>query len=323
MGITIDKKRKPKKPYCLAVVASLLISAPVFAQTVAQDLTGLGMPAEQADYLAGILPAGSTLGNNTYLKGRNQANSANIDMLKVDATDDLLLNSDAGDTIKFRSQGDDNRLLTYSSSSDAALALTFGDGGTTAAQVLGIAASTSDADDDSAITLSGGGSSTDARGAIIALYGNEVTSNGGKVVLQAGNDSDADMEFYIENASSQFTFQDVSSGELFRIANSGAITASKAADFNFGVGLATIAFQEAVAGTACSGTLTLNGASDVVTSTTCATTGSRIFLTRTSLDTDTTGDFYVKSISNGVSFTVAAEVNDTATLNWVIFHEAP
>jgi hypothetical protein len=71
------------------------------------------------------------------------------------------------------------------------------------------------------------------------------------------------------------------------------------------------------------GTLTCNGASDVVTSTTCATTGSRIFLTRTSLDADTTGDFYVKAISNGVSFTVACEALDTGTLNWIIFHEAP
>lgn len=85
----------------------------------------------------------------------------------------------------------------------------------------------------------------------------------------------------------------------------------------------TVALQEATAGAACMGTLTCNGASDVVTSTTCATTGSRIFLTRTSLDADTTGDAYVKSISTGVSFTVACELNDTGTLNWIIFHEAP
>lgn len=85
----------------------------------------------------------------------------------------------------------------------------------------------------------------------------------------------------------------------------------------------TVSLQEATAASKCMGTLTCNGASDVVTSTTCATTGSRIFLTRTSLDADTTGDAYVKSISNGVSFTVACELNDTGTLNWIIFHEAP
>jgi len=84
----------------------------------------------------------------------------------------------------------------------------------------------------------------------------------------------------------------------------------------------TVALQEATAAAACMGTLTCNGASDVVTSTTCATTGSRIFLTRTSLDADTTGDAYVKSISTGVSFTVACEASDTGTMNWIIFHEA-
>ena len=104
------------------------------------------------------------------------------------------------------------------------------------------------------------------------------------------------------------------------VVSASALTMSQ--DVAFASGM-TVALQEATAGSACSGTLTCNGASDVATSTTCATTTSRIFLTRTSLDTDTSGDFYVKSISNGVSFTVACEASDTATLNWVIFHEAP
>lgn len=94
-------------------------------------------------------------------------------------------------------------------------------------------------------------------------------------------------------------------------------------DVSLGKSGTTLAVQEATAGSACSGTLTCNGASDVVTSTTCAITGSRIFLTRTSLDADTTGDAYVKSLSNGVSFTIACELNDTGTLNWLIVHEAP
>lgn len=61
------------------------------AQTVENDLVGLGMPPEQASYLASILPAGSVVGNNTFIKGRNQANSADINILKVDATDDTVL----------------------------------------------------------------------------------------------------------------------------------------------------------------------------------------------------------------------------------------
>lgn len=104
-------------------------------------------------------------------------------------------------------------------------------------------------------------------------------------------------------------------------ATTGDVTAT-AGEFIASASGKTLALQEATAGDKCMGTLTCNGASDVVTSTTCATTGSRIFLTRTSLDADTTGDFYVKSISTGVSFTVACELNDTGTLNWIIFHEA-
>lgn len=105
----------------------------------------------------------------------------------------------------------------------------------------------------------------------------------------------------------------VASGKVLSVSNGDVASATSGG---------TLALQEATAAAACMGTLTCNGASDVVTSTTCATTGSRIFLTRTSLDTDTTGDFYVKSLSAGVSFTVACEASDTATLNWIIFHEA-
>lgn len=84
----------------------------------------------------------------------------------------------------------------------------------------------------------------------------------------------------------------------------------------------TISIQEATAGSACSGTLTLNGATPVVTSTTCATTGSRIFLTRTSAET-TALNPYVSAISTGVSFSVTSEAGDTGTANWFIVHEAP
>lgn len=92
------------------LVFSILLGVCVFpfsayAQTVTNDLIGLGMKPELAEYIAGILPGGSVLDNNTYLKGRNQADSADIDILKVDATDDTVLNADTGDTIKFAVAG--------------------------------------------------------------------------------------------------------------------------------------------------------------------------------------------------------------------------
>lgn len=85
----------------------------------------------------------------------------------------------------------------------------------------------------------------------------------------------------------------------------------------------TLQLQEGTAASACMGTLTLTAATPVVTSTTCAKTASRIFLTRTgAIDADTTGDMSVTAISDGVSFSVTSEASDTATVNWVIFNEA-
>jgi hypothetical protein len=45
------------------------------------------------------------LPNNTYLTAKNAAGSANIDVLKVDATDDTVLNADSGDIIKLANAG--------------------------------------------------------------------------------------------------------------------------------------------------------------------------------------------------------------------------
>lgn len=84
----------------------------------------------------------------------------------------------------------------------------------------------------------------------------------------------------------------------------------------------TLQLQEATAASACMGTLTLTAATPVVTSTTCAKTASRIFLTRTSVDGDTTGDMAVTAISDGVSFSVTSEASDTGTVNWLIINEA-
>jgi hypothetical protein len=219
-----------------------------------------------------------------------------------------------------------------------------------------ISSSTSDAADTGKLTLSGGGGTAvdGTRGATLGLFGNEnagagkadltlgatgdfrvIGNTGGTVPLTVGGSASAIVTLggplYFSTATSTIrpgatSFQinnNANSVANFKINDAGDVHVVQAKDLVFDVGLGTVALQEAVAGTACMGTLTCNGASDVVTSTTCATTGSRIFLTRTSLDADTTGDFYVKAISNGVSFTVACEALDTGTLNWIIFHEAP
>lgn len=106
--------------------------------------------------------------------------------------------------------------------------------------------------------------------------------------------------------------------EVLRLSN------DKTALFSGDVAFATnktISIQEATAGTACSGTLTANGATPVVTSTTCALTGSRIFLTRTSAETGTV-TAWRSALSNGVSFSITSEAADTGTYDWFIIHEA-
>lgn len=104
-------------------------------------------------------------------------------------------------------------------------------------------------------------------------------------------------------------------------ATTGNITAT-AGSFIASTSGQTLQLQEATAGAACMGTLTLTAATPVVTSTTCAKTASRIFLTRTSVDADTTGDMAVTAISDGVSFSVTSEASDTGTVNWLIINEA-
>lgn len=169
----------------LSVLLALFITIDAHAQTVSDDLRGYGMSAELSDYIAGILPAGSVLGNNTYLKGRNAANSADINVLKIDASDNTVLNSSASDVLILQLEDDASRLINFSAASDAALIETWGDGGTTATQVFTIQASTADADDDSTLILAGGGGTAGTRGATITIRGEEVT-NGGDITYNAG-----------------------------------------------------------------------------------------------------------------------------------------
>lgn len=156
--------------------------------------------------------------NNTYIKARNAAGTASIDVLKVDGNDDTVINADSGDVIilspggtsevtfdngtitytdptgYIRSAGgmviqadsDGQRAFTFDASSDTVQTLTFGDGGTTAAQELFIGASTADADDDGASYLLGGGGSSSTRGGRVTVQGNEYASTGGSAALVGG-----------------------------------------------------------------------------------------------------------------------------------------
>lgn len=84
----------------------------------------------------------------------------------------------------------------------------------------------------------------------------------------------------------------------------------------------TISIQEATAGAKCMGSATANGTTAVTVSTTCATTGSRIFLTRSSAPSGT-AQCWQTNIVNATSFDLDCSGAETGTFDWMIVHEAP
>lgn len=218
----MTKKKGTKKGGCkkflVASLVSLVFSSVAVAQTVENDLVGLGMKPEVAEYLAGIIPAGSALDNNVYLKGDNQANNATINIAKIDTGDNTVINSSASDELILQLEDDASRLISFTAASDAALAMKFGDAGTTATQMLTVTASTSDADDDSSLRLCGGGAyGTDgSRGACLVLPGEEV-AGGSDITINAGSGDQTQIQVAGTNVA-------VVSGT--GVAVTGAITAS-------------------------------------------------------------------------------------------------
>lgn len=177
----------------LCVLLSLFIASTGYAQTNATRLIGLGMSPELASFL---VTQGIRMKNNVAIRFSNAAGTAQIDTLFVDATDDTVLNSDSGDVIKFKLESDSNRLITLGAATDTAFTTTFGDAGVTAVQQWVISASNADADDDSTVTLAGGGASGTTRGAYLQLEGNEV-AGGGDLLLATGNSSGSAMELAV------------------------------------------------------------------------------------------------------------------------------
>ena len=308
------------------IAVILLLSTNAFAQATAAQLMNAGMPAEQAVLVAAVFTGGATVSNNAYIKGRDVAGSANINLFKIDASDNTVINSSASDELILQLADDANRVISFTAASDTALVMTFGDNSTTANQALTVSGGGGANDDDTQLNLAGGSSAVDDEGAFISIAGNESSSNG-NLTLTAGDISGSVMTFSVEQANSTFVFKDVTTGDLVTITDAGAITKAGANDISLSVGLATIAFQESVSSSACTGTTTTNGTTAVTVSTTCATTGSRIFIARTGDATGTAANdqsgCWTTNIQNGTSFDLdCSDTGDNGTMNWVIFHES-
>lgn len=82
----------------VALSALLFLPSVALAQVLPQDLIGLGIAPEVASYLH---LNGLVQKNNTFIKQRNAAGTANISVLKVDSNDDTILNADSGDVGTF------------------------------------------------------------------------------------------------------------------------------------------------------------------------------------------------------------------------------
>lgn len=151
-----------------------------------------------------------------------------------------------------RVRQDAQRLFTWDASSDTAFTQTFGDGGTTAAQVLTISGSTADADDDSTLILASGGATGDTRGSFVSLIANEAAS-GGDATVSAGNVAGGEVYISAPVASSNIFIN--GANKIFR-SEAGATEWTMAATGTLiGAGTATIGWSfQSAANQACTTT---------------------------------------------------------------------
>lgn len=191
------------------------------------------------------------LANNTYLTSKNAAGSANIDVLKVDGTDDTVLNADTGDSIKLSVAGtahltvdgttstvtnifkanpsSTTNYLQITSPSSSYLNIAFGDGGTTATQKMNISASTAAGDNDSSLYLCAGGlgagsDCSSAYGAAILMDG-ENTTGKGDIQISTGDASGSDMYLDMAATNSTVIFRDAGTNhQLWTYSVDGNIT---------------------------------------------------------------------------------------------------
>ena len=279
-------------------ITVLLLSVSARADECSAALTGL-FPAAQAVKLCktfplSALPDGSALITTTSLK-----------------------------PIILRSSGTVSSQLSVISTAIDKTTLIYGDGTATRGH-LEIRGATTDGDDDGYIIIGPGGGNSLENGSAIVLYGNETTGgNEGDLKLDCGNVADAVVEvitpqtvgnpssykvrWYWQHGTGNFYNDPTSGGDLV-LQKSGTTTS----------------VQEATPSTACMGTATPNGVTNVTVTTTCAVTGSRIFYSRAGAITNM-GAVSTTTVPAGVSFTFAsAGASDTlaSSVVWWIIKEA-
>lgn len=194
------------------LVLSLILASVAQAENICIDPTSGFTTAPQCSGGAmrvKVDASSMVLNNNTFLQCRDAADAADIDVLKVDGTDDTVLNCDTGDVIKIAEAGTtgitiDPSAATFTFAAPATLGAAASTTNTVkvlymsdstgadkwslvpGTNTLNLAAGTSDAGDDQYLGLASGGSPAATRGAFVGLYGNEGGA-GGYATLSTGD----------------------------------------------------------------------------------------------------------------------------------------
>lgn len=275
----------------ILLLVALLVATSAHAQSTrtqaTANLMGLGMPGQLAAEVAGLSTGLGVISNATYLKWRNAANSANIDALRVNASNQVVL------------APNDTLILNQSSGSAYFGGSLLGDGN----NLLGI--DSTDAADSFLVQISGASAATTSRSGFGQFYGNEFASIGGTVRFQSGDTATGNIDLVATNGAGRVRILSDTGTPTWDIRTDLTSNATNGGGLIFAGSGDTVSVQEATAASACMGVATPNGTTPVAVSTTCATTGARVFFTRVGAVTNM-GTISTTTAPSGSGFSFAS-----------------
>lgn len=147
------------------------------------SLSETGVDTGTGDVTITATGSGGVIANDVWQQWRNFDDDADINVLKVSANDDTVLNAISGKIIKLQIA----EVTQWSVDASGNLV-----GHNTASHIK---QDTTDGSDDGYITICGGGAASSLRGARIEVYGNEEGSQGGNVLVKTGESTSAYINF--------------------------------------------------------------------------------------------------------------------------------
>lgn len=196
----------------ILLLVALLVATSAHAQSTRDQATanlmGLGMPGQLAAEVAGLSTGLGVVPNNTYIKARNAANSANINLVGTNASNQVSIAPDS--TLMINA----NNGATY-----------YGSGLYASGAVPLLGVDTVDGTDNKSISLTAGTAASSARSGFVTASGNEVASIGGTVNIVGGNAASGNVRLAISNAAAQVRVVNASDSTAWYFDNAGTLTA--------------------------------------------------------------------------------------------------